>query len=283
MKPTLQYRDLGLRIAFAVTGAFIVTRFGGNDPLLVLLLTKDFYIEFGVTLVITFLVVQMVYWSTTALDRHFGWHARPLARIPLQVAFGILLPSVVTFLIAALYFAYYGANILDTNYHLYALPFIVALISIFNLYYYIRYLLAERSFYRQLSLQQTASYPKNEENPAGNPTGDRELYVARTLTRSVPVPLADIAYFYRSNGHVYLRQFSGKDLLLSQSLDAIETELDEKSFFRVARHFITHRNAVVKYDRLSTGQYLLTLDPAFREEITVSKTQARSFKSWITA
>lgn len=80
---------------------------------------------------------------------------------------------------------------------------------------------------------------------------------------------------------MYLRRFSGQDLLLSQSLDNIEPLLDDQQFFRVARHMIAQRRAIGKHEKLSTGQYVLTLQPAFREEVTVSKPQARSFKNWM--
>jgi DNA-binding LytR/AlgR family response regulator len=288
MNNTNRYpKDLGIRVIAATIGAYIVTQYGGDLSLLALLLTRDFYIEFGTTLLITFIVIQLIYTATVLLDRRFDWHQAPGQRILLQALLGVSAPTLLTFLLAALYFAWYNRNILDTNYHLYALPFIMALITMVNLYYYIRYLLAERAYYRSLQLQparitsaDTAVLTTNENAPETEQL-TKSVFIARTPTRSFPVPITEIAYFYRTNNVVYLRLFSGQDHLLAISLDTIEIQLDRREFFRVARHMIVNYAAVLDFYPESHGKLGLTLNPPIAEEVTVSKLLAKSFKAWM--
>lgn len=273
-----RYNDLVLRLIFAFIGAHIVTEFGGNEPWLNRLFTREYFIEFGSTLAITLLIVQLVYWATIILDRHFDWYEKPLQRTLLQALLGILVPAIITFALATLYFAAYGVNILRTNYHIYALPFIVALIAIFNVYYLVRYLLGERSRYRKLAEQHAlAASGSPELLPA---TGKAETFLVRTPTHSFPVDVASIAYFYRDQNSVYLRLFDGGDYILAQSLDTIEERLGNRQFFRVARHMIANYNAIKAYHPLPYGKLGLTIRPAYKEEVSVSKPLARSFKLW---
>jgi DNA-binding LytR/AlgR family response regulator len=286
MNNTNRYpKDLGVRIIAATIGAYIVTQYGGDLSLLALLLTKDFYIEFGTTLLITFLVIQLIYVTTVLLDRRVDWNQKPWQRILLQALLGVSVPTLLTFLLAALYFAWYDRNILDTNYHLYALPFIMALITMVNLYYYIRYLLAERAYYRSLQPVKIADVGTaaltTETTAAQMDLLTESVFIARTPTRSFPVPITEIAYFYRTNNAVFLRLFSGQDHLLGISLDTIEMQLESRGFFRVARQMIVSYAAVLDFYSESHGKLGLTLNPPFAEETTVSKLLAKSFKAWM--
>lgn len=286
---TIRYpRDFTIRLIASIVGGYIVTRYGGDDSLLELLLTKVFYIEFGATLAITFLAIELIYRATLLLDKHFDWHQRPFYRIPLQVLLGIALPTLVTFLMAALYFRLYGVNILDTTYHLYALPFIAALISIFNLVYYIRYQHAERSLYHPTGVQhaplqqgQSLSLPVPDQYRQEPGENVKSAIMVHTPTRSFSMPVAEIAYFYRDQGRVFLRPFEGNDYILSQSLDAIEGQLDKEQFFRAARHMIINHKAIKSYQPLLYGKLALDISPAFKEEVNVSKPLARTFKNWL--
>lgn len=273
--------DFLIRLLFATGGSYLVTQYGGTESLVELLLTPVFYVEFFVTLAIALFILQIIYTLTRVLDKRFDWHGRLLWRIPLQALLGILTPTIVTFLLAACYFAYYDRNILKTNYHIYALPFIVLLYTIVNIYYYLRYLLEERAFYHHhhhLTLIPSAQQPTS-------PSGARDsgmTFIARTPTRSFPIPYKEIAYFFRSGTAVYLRTTAGQDHLLAQSLDTIETKLDRDRFFRVARYMICNIDAVQEFsDEKNQGKLILTLNPPYAEQVTVSKLLAKRFKAWM--
>ncbi|WP_029274603.1 LytTR family DNA-binding domain-containing protein [Pedobacter borealis] len=273
----IKYNDLTLRIIASFAAAHIVTEFGGNEPWLSRLLTGMYYIEFGTTLVITLLLVCYIYRCTCYLDVRLGWHEKPLKRGILQFIFGVICPTLGAFFLAALYFAYFGVNILKTNYHLYALPFIAALITLFNAYYLVYYLLAESKYYKAIAgtaLDTSGSQTYDTET-------SKEVFIVHTLTKSFPVQTGDIAYFFRDNGHVLLRLFHGADHLLSQSLDQIEKQLDGQDFLRVARHMIISHKAVVSFMPLTFGKIGVTLNPPYKEQVSASKLLARNFRLWM--
>lgn len=272
----IDYNDLLWLIIGSFAIALLVTEYGGRSPLMPRLFTLGFYVEYFTTLAITLLLALGIRHCTCYLDVRFGWRERLGSRILLQIVFGIMVPVLATFFLAAIYFACYHVNIIDTNYHLYALPFVAALITIFNVSYLARYLYAEGSYYHKIRERQPFL------NNIGEKGGDKkETFIVHTLTKSFPIPVDDIAYFFRNGGHVFLRKFDGEDFLLSQSLDAIERGLDNNYFFRVARQMIISREAVKSFAPLTFGKIGVTLNPIYKEQVSASKPLARNFRLWL--
>src|SRR3546814_20824755 len=61
-------------------------------------------------------------------------------RVIFQVILCIALPVLVDFLLASFYFWIFGANILDTSYMMYSMPYIASFLTLFNVYYLAYYL-----------------------------------------------------------------------------------------------------------------------------------------------
>jgi len=286
--PRYKY-DVFIRPCVSIVAAYIAAQHGGDEGFLKLIYTRAFAIEYAVTLLITLLVVHLIYFITWWLDRNYDWHERPLLRVPLQLLLGIIVPDLIVFTLAASYFNYYDRNIFEYNYDNTNLQFNTALIILFNVYYYIRYLLEERSYlYQQVRLV-PVTVPAMEEdreeiievNPGTISAPARAVIMVHTPTRTLAVPTGDIAYFYREQGRVFLRPFSGNDLILSQSLDALEGQLDPEQFFRAARQMIVNRAAIEGYQNLLHGKLGLLLSPPYKPKISVSKPAAPAFKSWL--
>src|SRR3546814_4856016 len=70
----------------------------------------------------------------------YGWRDQTVMRVIFQVILCIALPVLVDFLLASFYFWIFGANILDTSYMMYSMPYIASLLTIFNVYYLAYYL-----------------------------------------------------------------------------------------------------------------------------------------------
>jgi len=274
----VEYNDAIVRIILTLIGAFIVTEYGGSEPLLSELANPVYYIEFGATLAITLLDTYYIYRLTRILDRRFDWMERPVMRALLQVMLGVIVPVLVTFLLAALYFRAYGMNIIDAHYHLYALPFITALIGLFNVYYLVLYLYHWGKARGHETSEQTMEYisPGGAEDKAG-PAG---RIIVHTPTGSRPYEIEDIAYFYRSSGKVFLQPFNGDYQILSQSLEYIETKVDASQFFMVARHMLASKKAILSYYPLEYGKLGLELQPKYKGKVNVSKIKAARFREW---
>lgn len=281
LKGSMAYNDLTIRIIAAILGAHIVTEYGSDEPWLSHLFERNYLIEFGSTLLVTSLTITMIYQATLFLDKRYDWYQQTTLRIILQALLGIIAPTIIVFSLAALYFWIRGANIFNYHYHIYALPYIIALISIFNCYYVIQYLIRHNNIIRAASGAQTPDLIDPILSPTQNAeAAPKSIFVVHTPTGSLPVPVESIAYFYRTSGKVFLRPFEGNDQILVQSLDQIESNLDKRNFFRVARHMIVNHKAVTKYYSLNYGKIGFTLKPNFKGEANVSKLQAKEFKLW---
>lgn len=204
-----------------------------------------------------------------------------MLRVLLQALLGIVSTTLVVFTLATLYFSARGKDIFNYNYLIYTLPYVAVLISLFNCYYAIQYLITRKPKAEDNAGWATPSNSIESEAIARKQTGDpKSIFVVHTPTGSYPVSVSDVAYFYRTTGKVFIRTFDGRDRILAQSLDQVESALDKTVFFRAARHLIVNHQAITKYYPLNFGKVGLSLKPQFKEEVNVSKLQAKGFKLW---
>lgn len=258
----------------------IVTNNGDRDSIYARVVSS-YYFELLSTLAICVLTTSIVSFVSRMLDRKFDWYQFFFSRIVLQSILGIGLPSVVAYLLVILLFQLLKVNILSTNNHLFV-PYIVILTIGFNVFYNVRHIVPEN-----VNTSKMPSPPNvikeemtnvdlinRSENYSGN-------FMVHTPTGSFPLPLNEIAYFYRRRGYVYLRRTNGIDHIVAQSLDQIQLEVPASTFFRAARHMLANYNAIGGYFPLDYGKLGLYLRPAFKEEITISKLLAKDFKMWM--
>lgn len=91
----------------------------------------------------------------------------------------------------------------------------------------------------------------------------------------------DIAYFYAFGGGVYIRTKKNEDLLIDQTLETIEQEIDPYNFFRLNRKIISHISAIKEMIPYSKSRLKIELIPAFPEEVIVSYNNTGNFMKWI--
>ncbi|PSK90797.1 LytTr DNA-binding domain-containing protein [Taibaiella chishuiensis] len=255
-----------------------------------------YYIEFGTTLLITTLLVESIYRVTCFLDLRYPWNESLPQRIFLQFLLGVVMPTVTSYLLAAVYFGVQGYDITDYNYHLYALPFIAVLITLFNAYYYLRYVVAEKAYYKNLqeSNHSAMSFSKNghsktvaessqevlveavansqskegsHSKPAAaaqNEITYREVFMVITPLRTIPIRMDDICSFYRVNGVNFLRTYDQKAsdaYVITQTLKEVEEQINPSQFFRINRQMIISFNSCVSF-RNGKGKTLeLIIEP----------------------
>jgi len=287
-----------LRFCMAVVAAHIIVINGTNYSIFTLLLIKGYYIEMGFSVMVALIIVSWVNHISNRLDKSYPWEEHLLSRTVLQSLLGIIVPALIEFFMVALYFwSLARINVLKTPFMSREFRLVIIMICSFNLYclaryFYIKWRITENEFdlYRKGLIptieepgepdieQKLAELEEAKEATVDTP---QNVFIVHTATRSYPIPIDEVAYFYRSNGHVFLRPFSGEDAILSQSLDQIEEALDKQQFFRVARHMIINYKSVVDFRPLNFGKIGVTLLPGFREPVNASKTLARSFRLWL--
>jgi DNA-binding LytR/AlgR family response regulator len=104
--------------------------------------------------------------------------------------------------------------------------------------------------------------------------------VGKKGTEFIALELDDVAYFFTQHKVVFVRDFSGRQLILDSTLTELEESLDRGKFFRLNRKFIAHYKSIVKF-KPDGGRIRIFLTPDLREEVHVSKETAPDFRLWI--
>jgi DNA-binding LytR/AlgR family response regulator len=104
--------------------------------------------------------------------------------------------------------------------------------------------------------------------------------VARKGTEFVALNLSEAAYFFTEHKIVFVRDFSGRQMIVDKNLSELETELNKEDFFRINRKFLVHQKAIDRF-KPDNGKIRVFLKPEINEEVHVSKETAPEFKIWI--
>jgi len=270
------YRDLPFRIIIALLAAHIIVSFGEKESFFQLLLMPDYYRSLALSFVIAFILVCIVHAVTVGLDRRFDWRLVPVARAGLQLSLALLLPAILAFLLAFFYFRAFGLHILDTLYLKYDFPVILLMLVLLNIYYLAFY------FYRRWrEAEQLSSSNRDTVVGAAEQQDHIEFFLVQQGASSIPLPVQDIACFYRDGDYNFLKTFDGTTHLVSQTLDEIESRLHSRHFFRANRQVIIQFKACTAYEALAYGKLEIKVQPALKEPIVVSQRRAKSFKEWM--
>lgn len=106
--------------------------------------------------------------------------------------------------------------------------------------------------------------------------------VARKGSEFIALSPDEIAYFFTEHRIVFVKDLSGRQLILDKNLSELETELDPKNFFRINRKFIASIRSIDRF-RSDNGKIRIFLKPEIKEDVHVSKETAPSFRKWIGA
>jgi len=91
----------------------------------------------------------------------------------------------------------------------------------------------------------------------------------------------EIAYFYVEDSLSFVRTNSGKKHCLDLSMEELETSLDPDKFFRINRQMILKIDAIKKIKTFFNSRLILTIEPAFPEDVVVTRSRVGDFKEWL--
>lgn len=95
------------------------------------------------------------------------------------------------------------------------------------------------------------------------------------------IPSEEAAYFLAEDGIVLLVNFDGKRFAVNNSLDQLDEQLDEHSFFRANRQLIINIKAVEKAESYFKGRLLLRTQPETPGDQVISSNKAAAFRQWL--
>lgn len=104
--------------------------------------------------------------------------------------------------------------------------------------------------------------------------------VAKKGNEYVALELDEVAYFFTEHKLVFVRDFSGRQLIVDKNLADLESALDKNRFFRLNRKFIAQLKAIERF-KPDKGKIRIFLKPEMKEEIHVSKETAPEFRHWV--
>lgn len=109
----------------------------------------------------------------------------------------------------------------------------------------------------------------------------KEKFIVNHRKQWVPVPVSDIACFYRDNIN-YIYTFNGEKYLLDfVTLEDVEELLDPNIFYRSNRQSIVNINAIASVKPHENQKLTLSLKAPLKLEIDISREKAPAFKKWL--
>jgi DNA-binding LytR/AlgR family response regulator len=109
----------------------------------------------------------------------------------------------------------------------------------------------------------------------------KQRFTVRIGERIIVLNVADIAYFCAEEKATFMVTHENKKYLSDFSLDTIEEQLNPKEFFRLTRGCIANIKAIGTIAKYSNSRLKVLLQPAYTENILVSRVRIPLFLDWL--
>lgn len=257
-------------IAIAAISLF-VSELGDIKGLAHRLHTVEFYYEFGVTFLIAFVITELVYRINQVLNKKYPLHQFKVERAILQILLAIILPALLIFGMASLYFYLNGIDIFRTDYLVFAFPFVIVLLILLNL------LLLLIPYFIWTFKQQGSTVLIEQTEEARNTVSRIKAFNGASV---LFLEDCEILLTYIINGRVVIKNKQEEELLTDHTLDELEQLLPDEYFFRINRQLIASRLAYKGYSSIENGKIAVLLEPKVPVEPIVSQLKAKKFREW---
>lgn len=264
------------RLIAVLVASLYVSELGSIHSIFERLLTKAFYYEFGVTLIIGLTVSELIYRINDLLSRKYPLHDHTAMRILLQIVFGLVIPAIAVFLMAAFYFGVNGINIFKTDYLVFVFPLVIILLILLNLLYIlVPYFVHAYRLQKESKLRMDLTSLSSALNTGGN--------VIKVLDGASVLHIDgnEIQLAYIVEGKVLVKILEKGELLTDYTLDELESMLPAQQFFRINRKLIASKESCISYKAGSYGKLEVEIIPVPPVPAIVSQLKAKAFKEWI--
>lgn len=110
-----------------------------------------------------------------------------------------------------------------------------------------------------------------------------EVFLVHVRDKIIPLQRDRIAYCYTANEKVTACDFDGAVYPMDKTLEALQSLLPDRNFFRANRQFIIARRAVKEIAVWFGSRLTLHLTVETPERIVISKARVPEFKEWLRA
>jgi DNA-binding LytR/AlgR family response regulator len=111
----------------------------------------------------------------------------------------------------------------------------------------------------------------------------KSRFLVRYGMRLKSIPTTEIAYFMAEDKILYGYTKEGDQFIVDDTITALVSRLDPKSFFQVNRKFIIHIDSIVEMLKVGRNRIRLQLNPALPMaiEVIVSEDKSSDFQKWL--
>lgn len=120
-------------------------------------------------------------------------------------------------------------------------------------------------------LLQSMNMSKEYKSRIGVKIGDRYNYVE----------INRVAYFYVEERVTFIMTVEGKRYIVDYSIEALESLLDPKQFFRISRGCIASIGSIKEVTRHFNSRLKVTLTPLYDGDMLISRVRVSEFLRWL--
>lgn len=282
---SIHYPDRNLRLIAIPLWGFLYRNIGEVSTFGRLLKDPQYYLDLGVSTLVTFLIWELNRFFIIRFDRRYSWIEQTLPRALVQgfTCFGI--SGLMVLMISFLYNTY-----LVERHPLFNIDIVFMTdVPMAWMFLLVMHLIYTGMWLREYHFKIVAQLEEKITDKLQEQEGETALPINRTLRSllvnqgkaQVPLNLSDLAYLSVAGDLCVIRNLTGQSFTIDQSLEQLEDLLPKAEFFRLNRQIIAHRQAIRKVESDGAGRLLLQLNPAFSEEVSVSRKKAGTFKEWM--
>lgn len=278
------YPDRSLRLIAIPLWGIAYRNIGEVTPISSLLKDPVYYLDVAVGTLATFGVWELNRYIIRLMDRRYSWVDHTAVRLLIQGLLCFGLSGLIVLLLSFVYNTYvvdrhplFNIGVVFMT----DIPMSWMFLLVMHLLYAGMWL---RAYHQQVVsglYAQIRELDHRESRSEPARPALRSLLVNQGRAQT-PLDIAEIAHVSIVGELCLVRTFQGLSYSLDQSLEQIAGLLPADDFFRLNRQILVHRRAVKKVAPDSSGRLLLSLDPAFSEEVAVSRKRAPAFRSWMT-
>ncbi len=109
----------------------------------------------------------------------------------------------------------------------------------------------------------------------------KRRFLIKTGDNFLIVNSSEIAYLVSEESITIAVLFTGKRHIVDQSITELSNLMDPETFFRISRKAIVSIDSVAKISTWFNSRIKLQLNPAYNEDIIVSRERVKDFKKWL--
>ena len=109
----------------------------------------------------------------------------------------------------------------------------------------------------------------------------KERFLVKVGTHLRVIETREILYFYSFEKGTYAKLTEGRDYLLDQTLELLETMIDPGQFFRINRKYLIALKAITDVLTYSNSRLKLKVQQANDDDFLVAREKVKDFKQWL--